>query len=64
MPSKIKEIKFRLPWFRKRFGTKANLTAKAVLSNPGMQKLIEAETCPICKKPFDDCEYMRSLDDD
>lgn len=62
MPSKIKQIQFRLPWLRKSKGENAERIAKGLLSHPQIREAIEHDNCPVCGKSFDECEYFRVLD--
>jgi hypothetical protein len=64
MPSKVRQIQFRLPWLRKSQGDRADSLAKAILSHPEMKEKMEFGRCPICGKLFDDCEYFQRLDDE
>jgi hypothetical protein len=64
MPSKVKQIQFRLPWLRQQKGDRADSIAKALLEHPSIKEQLSSEICPICKKSFDECKYFQQLNDD
>jgi len=64
MPSKFKQIQLRSPALRSKFGGKADAVVRALLSNPGVIDSLLEEVCPVCHKPFDECDYFKSLDED
>lgn len=64
MPSKLRPIQFRAPWLRKSKGDRADLLAKALLEHPSIQNALSNDRCPVCGKPFDECDYFKSLDEE
>ena len=64
VPSKYKQVQLRSPALRSKFGVKADAVLRALLSNPKIIDPLLKEVCPVCKKPFEECSYMQSLDED
>lgn len=64
MPSKIRQLQFRLPWLRQSQGNKADAIAKSILEHPSIKQQVEEGKCPVCGKLFNDCEYFQRLENE
>lgn len=64
MPSKLPQIQFRDSDLVSVFGDRAASVVKKLIQHPHIRGRLEDSRCPLCGKPFEDCEYFRSLDSD
>lgn len=65
MPSKIPQFQFRDSKARKKLeslNVDPDKFAQAVLSHAA--NIAELGLCPICHKPFEECEYFQRLEED
>ncbi len=61
MPSSIRGFQFRNPQLRKKLDSKGIDGNKLMkLLSKHLEDSLESETCPICGKSFDDCEYFHN----